>query len=101
MSEKKGKPAKLIYPFPTQRCLEIKHYNTGQWYRVTPREFRSYKGERRILQFDETNTPYYEDYSGPVYYFESNIVYKENTPGFIYLHNIDPRPSRKTIYSNR
>jgi len=98
MSEKTGKTVKIVYPFPTHRCLEIKHHNTGNWYRVTPREFRSWQGERRIYLFDENNNPYYEDYYGPVYAYESNIVVKDAEPGFVYLHNIDPRPSRKTVF---
>jgi len=83
---------KLIYPFDTSKCLEINHPN---WNRVTPREFRSFSGERRIYN---VKTNQYDMYEGPVYAYGSNIVVKNPPKGYVYLNDIDPRISQKTIF---
>jgi hypothetical protein len=95
MSEKTGKTVKIVYPFPTHRCLEIKHHNTGNWYRVTPREFRSYSRPRRIMVAHNSKLiPH--PYDGPIYFYETNIkvkpdqIYKQ---GVLFIDQIDPRNS--------
>jgi hypothetical protein len=92
MAEKKGFLVKLQYPFDTARCLEI-NYKEDKWIRVTPNEFRSFGGKRRILNIDNTKDAFYEDYDGPVYSFDTNIMLAEKNiiPGFNYPHKIDPR----------
>ena len=71
MKEKTGNTVKLVYDFPTQLCCEIE-YNPGKWIRTTPRDFRSFGGNRRILNIDDSKFPSYEDYKGPVYYTLTN-----------------------------
>ena len=53
MSEKKGNTVKLKYDFPSQRCCEVYIPNLEDWYRVTPKVFRSWCGQRRILHLEE------------------------------------------------
>ena len=53
MSEKKGNTVKLKYDFPSQRCCEVYVPNLEDWYRVTPKVFRSWCGQRRILHLEE------------------------------------------------
>lgn len=57
---------KLRYDFNTADCVEIE-FKPTQWTRVTPREFRSWLGPRRI-----NSNPY----KGPVYYEGTNFRYK-------------------------
>ena len=90
MSEKRGNTVKLVYDFNSARCCEIE-YKSGTWARVTPREFRSFKGNRRILNVDDPNNSFYEDYNGPVYLFNTNIISDSDTPGLAYQNNKDPR----------
>jgi len=83
MGEKRGKTVKLIFDFPTQLNTEIFSYD--EWVRVTPNRFRSFNGKRRILKFDKENKPYYEEYLGHVYLYETNKVLKDNTKtGYVY-----------------
>lgn len=96
MGEKRGKTVKLIYDFPTQLSTEVFDY--GIWNRVTCNRFRSFNGKRRILKFDKQNQPYYEDYNGPVYLYETNKVLKDHSKtGYVYPedfnHKIIIRPS--------
>ena len=52
MSEKKGHTVKLKFPFPEHLCCEVFSPNLDRWHRVTPNEFRSYVGKRRILHLE-------------------------------------------------
>ena len=70
MAEKKGQTVKLIYDFPTQLSTEIFEYDV--WSRVTCNRFRSFNGKRRILKFDKQNQPFYEEYNGPIFLYETN-----------------------------
>jgi hypothetical protein len=90
MAEKKGNTVKLIYDFPTQLCTEV--FMDG-WVRVTCRSFRSFNGPRRILKFNIKNEPFYEDYNGPIYLFETNVPLKDmSKKGYVYAHDIMPKP---------
>jgi len=96
MGEKRGQTVKLVFDFPTQLCVEVFEHN--QWLRVTANRFRSFNGKRRILKFDKENKPYYEEYNGPVYLYETNKILKgEAKPGYVYPqdfnHTIILRPS--------
>lgn len=71
MSEKKGMQGKLKYDFNTAKAVYIKKKNTS-FYRVTERDFRSYCGERFILEDGE-----YKPYEGPIYYWNTNTICKE------------------------
>lgn len=90
MSEKRGNTIKLAYDFNTARCCEIE-YKPGKWNRVTAREFRSFKGNRRILNVDDPNNVFYETYYGPVYLFGTNVTTNTHTEGIQYENGIDPR----------
>jgi len=88
--EKRGNTEKIKYDFDTTKSCEIKH-NNGKWYRSTPNEFRSWKGERRIVKWDKTDWNI-EEYNGPVYYMGSNKIDKSDPKdGYAFLHEIDPR----------
>jgi len=99
MSEKKGHIIKLQYDFPTQLCCEVYIPNLKRWHRITPKEFRSWCGQRRILKFKgdfgtAERESYYEDYNGPTYLYDSNkkinpSKYIQNKVAF--LHEKDPR----------
>ena len=71
MSEKRGNTVKLVYDFNESRCCEIE-YKPGKWIRTTPREFRSFDGNRRILNVDNRDDVFYETYDGPLYLFGTN-----------------------------
>lgn len=95
MSEKKGNTGKLIFDFNTAACLEVQLPN-GNWYRITPNEFRSYTYPRRILV--ET---IYQQYSGPVYLYGTNTIVKNpENKGILYPNDVDPRTlvSEKRAY---
>jgi len=100
MAEKKGQTVKLKYDFPTQRCCEVYVPNLEDWFRITPKEFRSWVGQRRILHIEgddrmKLDIKYeYKDYNGPTYLFDSNKKinpsnYTQNKVAF--LHDEDPR----------
>ncbi len=72
MSEKKGNTVKLVYDFNEARSCEIYSKGLKRYGRVTAREFRSFGGKRRILNVDDCDNPFYEDYNGPVYYMMTN-----------------------------
>ncbi len=78
MAEKKGFTGKLKYDFPEHKLLEIQ---LGEkWYRVTPREFRSFDGNRRI-----TSDGVVTEHHGSLYYYNTNTVAaKENTNKTVY-----------------
>ena len=50
MSEKTGHTVKIKYDFPEHLCCEVYVPNLEDWFRVTPNEFRSWVGQRRILR---------------------------------------------------
>jgi hypothetical protein len=80
MAEKTGNTAKLVYDFNTAGVCEVCIKDT--WYRTTPREFRSFDGERRITQpikqpglgddFADIKFHTYP-YNGPVYVIQTNL----------------------------
>lgn len=90
MSEKRGNTVKLVYDFNTARCCEIE-YKPGKWIRTTAREFRSFKGNRRILNVDNRDNVFYESYHGPVYLFGTNKLIDADTQGVQFENGIDPR----------
>jgi hypothetical protein len=88
-----GKSVKIKFDFDTSKCCEVYLKSLNDWFRVTPFEFRSWVGKRRIMYFDKDNKPYHKEYVGPVYYKDSNILYKPKpedptTDRFVYLHDI-------------
>jgi hypothetical protein len=92
MAEKRGQTEKLVYDFPTQLSTEI-GYEDGFWIRVHCNRFRSYNGPRRILHLDKEGKGEYQEYNGPVYYYESNKRLKDKTKkGYVYLNDIVPKP---------
>ena len=92
MAEKRGATVKLEYPFDDAGCLEIQMPN-GVWYRVTPREFRSFTYPRRISH-DVKGKYLTEIYEGPVYLYGTNILInpeKVDKQGLLFPNDIDPR----------
>jgi hypothetical protein len=90
MAEKKGNTVKLFYDFPTQLSTEVK--DGDQWLRVTCRHFRSFNGPRRIMKFDKQNKPFYDDYNGPIFLYETNIKLKDmSKKGYVYPHDVMPK----------
>ena len=90
MAEKKGSTVKLIYDFQTQLSTEV--FDHGVWLRVTCNYFRSFNGQRRIMKFDKQNQPYYEEYNGPIFLYETNIKLKDMTKkGYVYANDIMPK----------
>ena len=61
--------AKLDFPFEGD-LFEIQT-EKGNWLQTTRVTFRSYDGPRRITRYD-IQTPYVEEYNGPIYYYGSN-----------------------------
>jgi len=98
MSEKRGNTIKLLYEFPEVRACEIYLESIDKWVRITPREFRSYVGKRRILN-PEFEEDVYDEYEGPVYYFGTNEICHNvpNKKGVLYKHNIDPREQFRNL----
>ena len=92
MSEKKGNTGQLRYDFDTVKSCEIES-KSGRGGRVTPREFRSFGGNRRILNVDDQNNPFYESYYGPVYLYNTNkkVNEEELVEGYNYPDGVDPR----------
>jgi hypothetical protein len=68
--EKKGYTEKIKYDFNTAQGLEVEV--DGVFYRTTANDFRSWGGRRRTLNVKDRINPIYEEYFGPVYYFDSN-----------------------------
>ena len=93
MAEKKGNTVKLVYDFNEARCCEIYSEGLKRYGRVTPREFRSFGGKRRILNVDDRDNVFYEDYNGPVYYMMTNkkVPTSELQPKVMFLGEKDPR----------
>ena len=61
--EKTGYTEKIEYPFNEAKCLEIYMPGLSRWHRVTPTDFRSFDGKRRIQG---------EEYEGPLYAYGTN-----------------------------
>lgn len=92
MAEKKGSTIKLEYPFNSAACLEVQ-LPSGKWYRITPKEFRSYNYPRRISQL-KNDVYIIEEYEGPVYLYDTNIVVNLNKirkKGLLFPNHVDPR----------
>jgi hypothetical protein len=90
MAEKKGSTVKLIYDFPTQLSTEV--FESGEWSRTTCNRFRSFNGQRRIMKFDKQNQPYYEEYNGPIFLYDTNIKLKDMTKkGYVYANDVMPK----------
>lgn len=80
MAEKTGNTAKLIYDFNIAAVCEV--CIKGNWYRTTPRDFRSFDGERRLTQPIKQPgiSDKFEDiefctdpYNGPIYVVQTNL----------------------------
>ena len=93
MTEKRGQTEKMRFDFNEARCCEIWIEGLNRYGRVTAREFRSFGGKRRILNVDDRENVFYEDYDGPVYWFGSNkkVAKKDIKPQIMFLHGKDPR----------
>ena len=63
MSEKTGFVEKMEYLFNEAKHLEIYMPTLNRWHRVTPTDFRSWDGKRRIQG---------EEYEGPLYAYGTN-----------------------------
>jgi hypothetical protein len=99
MKQVKEKKVKLYYDFPTQLSTEI--FKNEIWQRVTCKDFRSFNGPRRILKFDKSSTPYYEDYDGPVYLYETNAKLKDfSKEGMVYPYDEPPKPKLRQWENN-
>jgi len=61
--EKTGFTEKMEFLFNEARCLEIYVPGLSRWHRVTPTDFRSFDGKRRIQG---------EEYEGPLYAYGTN-----------------------------
>jgi hypothetical protein len=95
MAEKTGNLIKLTYDFDSPRCCEVS-FDGEKWARVTAREFRSFNGKRRILNVDNPNKAYYEEYLGPIYYYGTNRIAKKlKAIGTSFINNIDPRDAKR------
>jgi hypothetical protein len=95
MAEKRGDLVKLTYEFNYGWCCEVS-FDGEKWARVTAREFRSFNGKRRILNVENPNKSYYEEYNGPIYYYGTNRISK--TPGevgMVFFNNQDPRDAKR------
>tara|TARA_B100000963_G_scaffold133617_1_gene116267 strand:+ start:4179 stop:4454 length:276 start_codon:yes stop_codon:yes gene_type:complete len=68
--EKTGYTEKMEFLFNESKNLEVFLPNLNNWYRVTPTDFRSFDGKRRIQG---------EDYEGPLYAYGTN---KKVIPSF-------------------
>ena len=74
MSEKKGQLEKLRYDFDTAKGVYVKM--NDKMYRVTERDFRSFNGERYILERVDGELQHVP-YNGPLYYHNTNKKCKE------------------------
>jgi len=63
MSEKTGFVEKMEYLFNEANHLEIFLPKAQRWHRVTPTDFRSFDGKRRIQEIE---------YEGPLYAYGTN-----------------------------
>ena len=74
MTEKRGQLEKLKYNFDTAKAVYVKMNN--KMYRVTERDFRSFNGERFILERVDGELQHVP-YKGPIYYHNTNRKCKE------------------------
>lgn len=74
MGEKRGGTEKIKYDFPTEKDCQV--LLKEKWYRVTPRDFRSWGGKRRIIHW-VLGEQIIEEYDGPIYYWDTNKICKE------------------------
>jgi len=74
MSEKLGQLEKLKYNFNTAKAVYVKMNN--KMYRITERDFRSFNGERFILERVDGELQHVP-YKGPIYYHNTNKKCKE------------------------
>ncbi len=63
MSEKTGEIEKMEYLFNEAKHLEIYMPGLSRWHRVTPTDFRSFDGKRRLQG---------QEYKGPLYAYGTN-----------------------------
>ena len=95
MAEKTGNLIKLTYEFNSGWCCEVS-FDDEKWARVTAREFRSFNGKRRILNVENPNKPYYEEYNGPIYYYGTNRISKSpEKMGMAFIDDKDPRDDKR------
>jgi len=95
MAEKTGNLIKLTYEFNSGWCCEVS-FDGEKWARVTAREFRSFNGKRRILNVENPNQSYYEEYVGPIYYYGTNRIAKKlKAICTAFINNIDPRDAKR------
>jgi hypothetical protein len=81
MAEKRGNTGKLLYDFNQANNLEVEM--DGVWYRVTPKDFRSFNGPRRVQDIL---------YDGPIYLYGTNKIAETlDKIGLVHVDNIDPR----------
>jgi hypothetical protein len=94
MAEKQGQTEKLIYDFNTARCCEVQLLN-GEWHRVTPREFRSNSRPRRTQEIHDSKLVV-QEYNGPIYFYNTNKIVKEDQMyriGLLFIDQVDMRNS--------
>jgi hypothetical protein len=95
MAEKTGNLIKLTYEFNSGWCCEVS-FDGERWARVTAREFRSFNGKRRILNVENPNEPYYEEYNGPIYFYGTNRISKTSRKvGMVFVDDKDPRDAKR------
>jgi len=95
MAEKTGNLIKLTYEFNSGWCCEVS-FDGEKWARVTAREFRSFNGKRRILNVENPNEPYYEEYNGPIYFYGTNRISKTSRKvGMVFVDDKDPRDAKR------
>jgi hypothetical protein len=95
MAEKRGDLIKLTYEFNCGWCCEVS-FDGEKWARVTAREFRSFNGKRRILNIENPNKSYYEEYNGPIYYYGTNQISKKlEKIGLSFANDTDPRDAKR------
>ena len=93
MAEKRGNTEKIRFDFNEARCCEAYFDALDRYHIITAREFRSFGGKRRILNVDNKDNVFYEDYNGPVYWFGTNkkVAKTSIKPQIMFLHDKDPR----------
>ena len=94
MAEKQGQTEKLVYDFNTARSCEVQLPN-GEWYRISPREFRSNSRPRRIQEIHDSKLVI-QEYNGPIYFYNTNKKVKEEQIykcGLLFIHEMDTRES--------
>jgi hypothetical protein len=92
MGEKRGMTVQLEFDFRTEGVCEVL-LPSGNWYRTSAREFRSFDGPRRLTYISGPSIlgkPYDEelstiDYVGPLYLYNTNkLVEFTNSQKFIW-----------------